>query len=227
MTDKVNKIDKFLLNEDKNIYIFGNISEKMSFEVVADLVELSANIVNNGMINPEITIFLNTEGGDLTEMYAIYDMIKFVQNKGIDVSIIGLGKVMSAGLTLLGAGTKGKRKVSKNTRLMFHEIRTEYSGDISELRAEIKESDFVQDQYLTCLVNDTSKNRAHYEQILKERVNHYFSPETAIEWGLADEVFDLEDMPPRTVLKSKGKTSVPRSSIREAVKKVQASKKTK
>lgn len=208
MTDKVNKIDKFLLNEDKNIYIFGNISEKMSFEVVADLVELSANIVNNGMINPEITIFLNTEGGDLTEMYAIYDMIKFVQNKGIDVSIIGLGKVMSAGLTLLGAGTKGKRKVSKNTRLMFHEIRTEYSGDISELRAEIKESDFVQDQYLTCLVNDTSKNRAHYEQILKERVNHYFSPETAIEWGLIDEVFDVQDMP-------------------RVVKKVQASKKTK
>lgn len=198
------KIEKFLSNEaNNNIYIFGNISEKMSFEVVTTLVELSSDIIQNGMIDPEITVFVNTEGGDLTEMYAIYDMMEFIKNKGIAISTIGIGKVMSAGLILLGAGTKGKRKISKNTRLMLHEIQTEYSGSISELKTEIQESDLVQNQYLDSLIKATNKNKTFFENIIKNKINYYFSPQVAVEWGLADEIFDNESISKFTNKKSK------------------------
>lgn len=173
-----------------NIYIFGLITEKTSEIVVHDLIELSQALFDRKIPKPEIFIYLNTDGGDLGEMYAIFDAIQHVKNKGIIVNTVGLGKVMSAGLVLLAAGSKNCRKVGKNTRLMFHQISTEYNGNLSELKIDVAETDFVQNQYVTSLIECGKQKKEFWKKILNTKTDYFFSPNEAIQMGIADSILD-------------------------------------
>src|SRR5688572_14317935 len=105
MKDRFSYDNFFEKHNDKSIYLFGTIGEKSSLEFIQDLFALSSELLeDDNNEKPEICICLNSEGGDLTEMYAICDAIEYVKAQGVIVSIIGLGKIMSAGLMILASG---------------------------------------------------------------------------------------------------------------------------
>ena len=62
---------------------------------------------------------VSTEGGSVQDMFAVYDCMRDIK-KDCDIRTFGIGKVMSAGVLLLAAGTKGSRRVGKSCRLMLH-----------------------------------------------------------------------------------------------------------
>src|SRR5262245_21529708 len=66
----------------------------------------------------DIKIFINSPGGSMDAMFAMYDVMKYLPN---DVSTVGLGMAASAGQFLLTAGTAGKRYALRNTRIMMHQ----------------------------------------------------------------------------------------------------------
>ena len=63
-----------------------------------------------------VEFYINTYGGSADDMFAMYDVMRQVQ-QDTEIHTIGVGKVMSAGTLLLAAGTKGKRKIGRNCRV--------------------------------------------------------------------------------------------------------------
>lgn len=191
MKDRFSYDNFFEKHNDKSIYLFGTIGEKSSLEFIQDLFALSSELLeDDNNEKPEICICLNSEGGDLTEMYAICDAIEYVKAQGVIVSIIGLGKIMSAGLMILASGSKGYRILGRNTRLMLHEIQSDYSGSFNDIKTEFEETKYVQQVYIKTLTEITKRKPAFFEKYLKNKANYYFTPEEAIEWGLADKVLE-------------------------------------
>ncbi|MGA1073936.1 MAG: ATP-dependent Clp protease proteolytic subunit, partial [Ilumatobacteraceae bacterium] len=66
----------------------------------------------------DINIYINSPGGDITALFAIYDTMQFIRN---DIATICLGQAASAAAVLLAAGTKGKRLALPHSRVLLHQ----------------------------------------------------------------------------------------------------------
>ena len=132
-----------------------------------------------------IDFHISTWGGCARGMFAIYDTMRALQRR-TDVVTYGLGKVMSAGVLLLAAGTKGKRKIGKNCRIMIHSVRADQWGPIHNLENEMEETKLLQEQHIDALVAETHMTKAHLKKLLDRKVNVYLNAEEAVEYGFAD-----------------------------------------
>ena len=141
---------------------------------------------------PEITFepiefLLSTEGGNVPDMFSIYDCMRDIQ-KDCEIHTFGLGKVMSAGILLLSAGTKGKRKVGKHCRLMMHSVQGGHFGSIKELETDIREVRWYQEQFIIAISEETKLDRKELKSIFRRKTDTYFDAEQALKWGIADEI---------------------------------------
>jgi len=134
-----------------------------------------------------IKLLISTQGGSAHEMFAIYDTMTLVK-KDCDIETIGMGKVMSAGVMLLASGTKGKRKIGANCRVMIHPVAGGAMGDLQDIENDIQEIKWLQKQYIRCLSSETNLTEKKIRAIMKKKVNYYFSAEEAIKMGIADEI---------------------------------------
>ena len=87
------------MSDDRTILLHGGVNEETIAQVIAGLAHLA------GINNEEIRLVISTYGGSVHEMFALYDMIKYIK---CPVRTIALGKVMSAGVLLLASGEKGR-----------------------------------------------------------------------------------------------------------------------
>jgi len=118
-------------------------------------------------------------------MFAIYDVMKQIQ-KETEIHTIGLGKVMSAGVLLLSAGTQGKRQIAKNCRIMIHSVMAVSHGSLHNLLNEIEAIEQLQEMYINCMVENTTISKSQLKKMLERKVNIYLSAEEAVEYGIAD-----------------------------------------
>lgn len=192
MQKNIKQLEKELISQlkgpliDTNIFLFGEVNGKSSLELIADLLTLANELVDNEVKDPYITLYINTEGGEIYEMYAIQDVIDHIKKQGIVVQTVGLGQVMSAGLILLACGSKGQRYIGKKTRLMFHEVSNGVSGTFDHIKTEFSETLYLQNKYIESIVALSKKSKTFYKKLLDKKNNQYFTAEEAIEWGLAD-----------------------------------------
>lgn len=131
---------------------------------------------------------ISTPGGILSEMLSIYDVMNDIK-KDMEIHTIGLGKVMSAGVPLLAAGTKGKRLIGKNCRVMIHSINGGAFGNMQEFRVESKEMEYMQEQYNKVLLENCDMTEKELKKLLNKGINTYLTAEEAIKYGIADKIF--------------------------------------
>ena len=93
---------------------------------------------------------------------------------------------LSAGVILLAAGTKGKRKIGKNCRLMIHSVIGGNHGPLHNLLNEMEAVEQIQKMYIDCLVAETNLSKKQLKKLLERKVNVYLSAEEAVEYGIAD-----------------------------------------
>ena len=134
-----------------------------------------------------IEFYINTYGGSADDMFAMYDVMRQVQ-QDTEIHTIGVGKVMSAGTLLLAAGTKGKRKIGRNCRVMIHNVAAGNFGTLPNLTNELEAIQRLQDDYISAMVENTKFTRKKLEKLLNEKVNIYLDADEAVKYGLADEV---------------------------------------
>ena len=134
-----------------------------------------------------IKFYINTYGGSADDMFAMYDVMRQVQ-QDTEIHTIGVGKVMSAGTLLLAAGTKGKRKIGRNCRVMIHNVAAGNFGTLPNLTNELEAIQRLQDDYISAMVENTKFTRKKLEKLLNEKVNIYLDADEAVKYGLADEV---------------------------------------
>jgi len=135
----------------------------------------------------DIEFYLSTYGGSADDMFALYDMMKLIE-KDTDISVIGMGKVMSAGVLILAGGTHGKRKIGRNCRVMLHSVIAGNQGSLHNLMNEMEAIQDLQEMYIDRLVEETKLTKKQLKKMLEQKVNIYLSAEQAVEYGIADEI---------------------------------------
>ena len=121
----------------------------------------------------------------LNEMFALYDIMRSIRQE-TEIHTLGLGKVMSAGVLLLAAGTKGKRRIAKNCRVMIHSVAAGNHGNLQDLTNELGAIQDLQDMYTNCLVAETDMTEGDIKDMLNRNVNVYLSAVEAVKLGIAD-----------------------------------------
>jgi ATP-dependent Clp protease protease subunit len=120
------------LLKDNIIFLQTPIDDQIASLLCAQLVHLESE-------NPEkdINIYINSPGGDITALFAIYDTMQFVRN---DIATICLGQAASAAAVLLAAGTKGKRLALPHSRVLLHQPYGQVGyGQVTDLELAAKE----------------------------------------------------------------------------------------
>lgn len=185
---KENNILKIEPTMDTNVYIFKDIEEETAEEFIKDMNDIMDVLEIENSIERDIFVHINTRGGDVSHMFSIIDYIEYAKSRGFIVHIIALGQIMSAGLCIMSSGSKGFRTIGQNTRFMFHQCRSHSDGELSQMRNDLRETEYAQESYLNALIKYSNKDRKFYQNMLDKNVNHYFSADEAIEWGLGDSI---------------------------------------
>jgi ATP-dependent Clp protease protease subunit len=181
------------------IGLIGEVSEERTTEVISSMLQLKQSGSKEVLEDPEkedsplvkvydpFELWISTYGGSAMDMFAIYDVMRLMRDE-CDITTFCIGKVMSAGVLLLAAGTKGKRKIGANCRVMLHSVIGGSQGPIHSLENEMDEIRWIQDQHVKCLVEETNMSSKHLKKLLGRKVNVYLNAEEAVELGIADEV---------------------------------------
>ena len=179
--------------------IIGDIAEEKTSDIIYGMVSLHSTREKEEYKDPEnpdlgtetvaqpFEIIVSTNGGDAREMMAVYDTMRLLR-KDCEIHTLGLGKVMSAGVPLLAAGTKGKRRIGKYCRVMLHNVSAGTVGAIPQMQNEMKEVEKIQKQYIEILAAETKMTEKDIKRIINKNVNVYLSAEEALELGIVDEV---------------------------------------
>jgi len=171
------------------IGLFSSVEDEKIAELIQALLYLNETnrVLPEGEEKKPIQFYLNTYGGSADDMFAMYDVMKDVMEE-TEIHTIGVGKVMSAGTLLLAAGTKGKRRIGRNCRVMIHNVAAGNFGNLPNLANELEAIQQLQDDYIAAMVENTNFTRKKLEKLLNEKVNIYLSAEEAVKYGLADEI---------------------------------------
>ena len=171
------------------IGLFADVTEEKVAEVILGLLYMNEQnkLLPDDEQEREIQFYISTYGGNADDMFALYDMMKQIQQT-TDISTIGVGKVMSAGVLLLAGGTPGKRKVGRNCRIMLHSVVAGNHGSQHNLINEMEAIQDLQQMYINRLVEETKMTKSQLKKMLERKVNIYLSPEQAVEYGIADEI---------------------------------------
>ena len=173
------------------VSLFGNLDDEQVQEVCTGLLYLRHTC--HEIISPDseevivhpVEFYISTWGGDALGMFAIYDLMRLMRD-GCPIFTYGIGKVMSAGVLLLAAGTKGERRIGKHTRIMMHAVRGGHYGAIHSLENEMKETRYLQNQHINALVEETNLTKRKLNNMLNKKVDVYLSAKEAVELGIAD-----------------------------------------
>lgn len=166
--------------DNRIVFLHGMVTEQTIAGIIAQLLFLA------GQNSRPIHLVLSTYGGSVDEMFSLYDTIKFLP---CPVHTVALGKVMSAGVLLLASGVKGKRLIGASSRVMIHPISGGAMGNIFEVENQTKEMRSLQDRMVTMLARETKMKKRYIERfVMGKIVDHYVTPQEAIELGIADKV---------------------------------------
>jgi ATP-dependent Clp protease, protease subunit len=167
------------LFEERIIFLGVQIDDASANDVMAQLITLES-------IDPDrdILMYINSPGGSMTSMMAIYDTMQYIQP---DIQTFCLGQAASAAAVLLAAGTKGKRMALPNSRILIHQPAVESGyGQSSDLEIQAREILRMRTAMEKVIARHTGRDE---EQIRRDvERDKFFTAEEAKEYGLVDEV---------------------------------------
>ena len=172
------------LLKDNIIFLGTPIDDTIANLVCAQLLHLESE-------NPEkdINIYINSPGGDITALFAIYDTMQFIRN---DIATICLGQAASAAAVLLAAGTKGKRLALPHSRVLLHQPYGQVGyGQVTDLELAAREILRMRDLLEQILADHTGQpiDRIHTDT---DR-DFVMEANAALEYGIIDSVITSRD----------------------------------
>jgi ATP-dependent Clp protease protease subunit len=136
----------------------------------------------------DISLYVNSPGGDITALFAIYDTMKFVKP---DVSTFCFGQAASAAAVLLAAGAHGKRFALPHARILLHQPWGGAAGQASDIELQAKEIIRMRELLNSMISGDTGQT---VERIARDTDRDFvITAEEAVGYGLIDEVITTRD----------------------------------
>ena len=137
----------------------------------------------------DIHLYINSPGGDITALFAIYDTMKFIKP---DKSTFCYGQAASAAAVLLAAGSKGKRFALPHARILIHQPYGGAAGQATDIELQAKEILRMRDLLNQMLAHDTGNP---IEKIAKDTDRDFImSADEAREYGMIDEVITTREL---------------------------------
>jgi ATP-dependent Clp protease protease subunit len=152
-------------------------------DTVANLVSAQMLFLESEDQDKDINIYINSPGGDITALFAVYDTMKYVRP---DKSTFCFGQAASAAAVLLASGTRGKRFALPHARIMLHQPYGGAAGQATDIELQAKEILRMRDMLNEMLAGDTGQS---IEKIQHDTDRDFImSAAEARDYGVIDEV---------------------------------------
>jgi ATP-dependent Clp protease protease subunit len=172
------------LLKENIIFVGTPIDDTIANLICAQMLHLESE-------NPEkdINLYINSPGGSITALLAIYDTMQFVKP---DISTICFGQAASAAAVLLAAGTPGKRLALPHTRILLHQPYSEAYGQATDIELAAKEINRLRELLEQILARHTGQT---IERIHADTDRDFvMSADEAREYGIIDEVISAREL---------------------------------
>ncbi len=177
--------DLFSRMLEENIIFLGTpIDDYVANAVCAQLLYLEYKNADK-----DISIYINSPGGEITALFAIYDTMKFVKN---DISTFCYGQAASAAAVILAGGTAGKRFALPHTRILIHQPYGGAAGQAVDIEIQAKEIIRMRDLLNQMLATDSGQP---VEKVAADTDRDFImSADEAQRYGLIDEVITSREL---------------------------------
>jgi ATP-dependent Clp protease protease subunit len=166
------------------VFLGSAIDDNVANVVIAQLLHLESESATH-----DISLYINSPGGDMTGLFAIHDTMQYVAP---DVATICVGQAASAAAVLLAAGAKGKRFALPNARVLIHQPHGGAQGQSSDLEIQVAEVVEMRRRMVGILCEATGQTA---ERIVADIDRDYIvRGEQAREYGLVDEIIDRRQL---------------------------------
>ncbi len=158
-------------------------------DTVASLISAQLIFLESENPDKDINIYINSPGGDITALFAIYDTMQFIKN---DIATICLGQAASAAAVLLAAGTKGKRLALPHARVLLHQPSGQVGyGQVTDLELAAAEIQRMREILDGILSEHTGQP---IERIHKDTDRDFvMEAHEALEYGIIDQVISSRE----------------------------------
>ena len=158
-------------------------------DMVANLV--CAQLLHLESENPDrdISLYINSPGGDINSLFAIYDTMQYIKP---DLTTICFGQAASAAAVLLAAGTKGKRLALPHSRILIHQPYAGAEGQVSDIELASREIQRLKTQLEEVLARHTGQSA---EKVHDDTDRDFvMTAAEARDYGIIDEVIDSRSL---------------------------------
>ena len=163
---------------DRIIFLGVPIDDDVANIIQAQLLFLAAKDPG-----ADITMYLNTPGGQVTSGLGIYDTMQLVQP---DVATVCTGMAASMGAVLLCAGEKGKRSALPHSRVLIHQPLGGAQGQATEILIAAKEIEKTRTELFNIIAQHSGQP---FEKVAKDGERDYWmTSEEALAYGMVDEI---------------------------------------
>ncbi|MBL8049286.1 MAG: ATP-dependent Clp protease proteolytic subunit [Chthonomonas sp.] len=163
---------------DRIIYLGTGVDDYVANLLVAQMLFLEKQDRDS-----DIKLYINSPGGSVSSGLAIYDTMKLVK---CDISTICVGMAASMGAVLLAGGTKGKRYVLPNARVMIHQVSGGTQGTVADMKIAVQEADRYQEILSKILAEASDKDQDTVKKDMDR--DYWMSAEESVAYGLVDKV---------------------------------------
>ncbi|MDX3073894.1 ATP-dependent Clp protease proteolytic subunit [Streptomyces sp. MI02-7b] len=178
-SEGVHSLDPYSKLLRERIVLLGTpIDDTSANDVIAQLIHLESAAPEQ-----DISLYINSPGGSLTAMTAIYDTMQFVN---CDVSTVCVGQAASAAAVLLAAGTPGKRLATPHSRVLIHQpsFSEAVQGTTADLDIQARELLRSRDQLEELLVRHTGRDAERIRADIERDM--ILDAPSALAYGLVD-----------------------------------------
>src|SRR5215207_6182106 len=176
----------FRLLKDRIIFLGTPIDDTIANLVMAQLLHLESEDPDK-----DISIYINSPGGSITDLLAIYDTMQYVKP---DVSTICMGMAASAAAVILASGTKGKRYALPHSTILIHQPSGGARGQSVDIEIQAREILRLRRLLDEIMAKHTGQD---VEKIAKDTDRDFImSADQALEYGMVDEIITARQVVP-------------------------------
>src|SRR3989440_5430473 len=174
------------LLKDRIVFFGSTLDDTVANVVTAQLLHLEAEDPSR-----EIQLYINSPGGDMTGLFAIYDTMQYIH---CPISTICVGQAASAAAVLLAAGSPGKRLALPNARILIHQPHGGAQGQTTDVELAAKEMVFMRHRMTEILAEHTGQSVERVAQDIER--DHIMRGDDAVAYGMIDHVITRRELHP-------------------------------
>ncbi len=175
-------LDELML-ENRVIFLIGEINQASAARIMMQMLYLE-----DQKRGQQINLYINSPGGSVDDTLAMYDTMQFISS---DVASFCIGRAYRGAAVLLCSGAEGKRHILPHAKVMIHQPYGGITGQTTDIQIQAEQIIGAKATLNKIIAAHTGQT---YETVAEDgERDKYFSASEAKEYGLVDEVFELQD----------------------------------